>query len=137
MCPRYILQDNCTEFKNHLMHQVLQQLGTDHISSTSYHPQSNGKLEVFHKCLKPTLKKLCKKNPSNWDRYINHILTSYRVTPNLDTAEIPFFLIYGKPKCTITPTSRTDAMIPRTSRIWLTQPGSTLSSPSHCQENPA
>ena len=29
------------------------------------------KLEVFHKYLKPTLKKLCKKDPANWDKYIN------------------------------------------------------------------
>ena len=26
-----------------------------------------GKLEVFHKYLKPTLKKLCEKDPANWD----------------------------------------------------------------------
>ena len=83
MCPRYILLDNGTEFKNHLMDQVLQQLGTDHIFSVPYHPQSNGKLEVFHKYLKPTLKKLCKKDPSNWDKYINQVLASYRVTANL------------------------------------------------------
>ena len=96
MCPRYILSDNGTEFKNHLMDQVLQQLGIDGIFSTLYHPQSNGKLEVFHKYLKPTLKKLCEKDPSNWDKYINQVLASYRVTPNLATAEAPFFLIYGR-----------------------------------------
>ena len=76
MCPRYILSDNGTEFKNHLMDQVLQPLGTDHIFSAPYHSQSNGKLEIFHKYLKPTLKKLCKKDPSNWDKYIKQILTS-------------------------------------------------------------
>ena len=54
MCSRYILSDNGTEFKNHLMDQVLQQLRIEHIFSTPYHPQSNGKL-VFHKYLKPTL----------------------------------------------------------------------------------
>ena len=43
------------------MDQALQQLGIDRIFSAPYHPQSNGKLEVFHKYLKPTLKKLCKK----------------------------------------------------------------------------
>ena len=96
MCPRYILSDNGTEFKNHLMDQVLQQLGIDHIFSAPYHPQSNGKLEVFHMHLKPTLKKLYKKNPSNWDKYINQVLASSRVTPNLATAETPFFLIYGR-----------------------------------------
>ena len=74
------------------MDQVLEQLGIERIFSVPYHPQSNGKLEVFHKYLKPTLKKLCEKDPSNWDKYINQVLASYRVTPNLATAEMPFFL---------------------------------------------
>ena len=68
--------------------------GIERIFSASYHPQSNGKLEVFHKYLKPTLKKLCEKHPSNRDKYINQVLTIYRVTPNLTTAETPFFLVY-------------------------------------------
>ena len=96
MCPRYILSDNTTEFENHLLDQVLKQLGIKRIFSAPYHPQSNGKLEVFHKYLKPTLKKVCEKDPSNWYKYINQVLTSYRVTPNLATAETPFFLVYGR-----------------------------------------
>ena len=76
------------------MDQVLQQLGIYRIFSAPYHRQSNGKLEVFHKYLKPTLKKLCEKDPSNLDKYLNQVLTSYRVTPNLATAETPFFLVY-------------------------------------------
>ena len=58
MCPHFILSDNGTEFKNQLMDNGLQQLGTDYISSAPYHPQSNGKLEVFHKYLKPTFNSL-------------------------------------------------------------------------------
>ena len=54
MFPMYILSDNGTEFKNNLMDQVLKQLGTEWIFLAPYHPQSNGKLEVFHKYLKPT-----------------------------------------------------------------------------------
>ena len=96
MCPRYILSDDGTDFKNNLMDHVLQQLGIDTIFSAPYHPQSNGKLEVFHKYLKPTLKKLCEKDPANWDKYINQVLASYRITPNLATAESPFFLVYGR-----------------------------------------
>ena len=65
MFPRYIPLDNGTEFKNQLRDQVLQQLGTECIFSIPYHPQSNGKLEVFHKYLKCTLKKLCKNDSSN------------------------------------------------------------------------
>ena len=96
MCLWYILLDNGTEFKNSLMDQVLQQLGIDRIFSAPYHPQSNGKLEVFHKYLKPMLKKLCEKDPANWDKYLNQVLASYRITPNLATAKTPFFLVYGR-----------------------------------------
>ena len=96
MCPRYILSNNGAEFKNQLIDQVLQQLGIDHIFSAPYHPQSNRKLEVFHKYLKPTLKKLNEKDPANWNKYLNQVLASYRLTPNLATAETPFFLAYGR-----------------------------------------
>ena len=96
MWPWYILSDNRTEFKNSLMDQVLQQLGIDRIFSVPYHPQSNGKLEVFHKYLKPTLKKLCEKDPTNWDKYLNQVLTSNRIMLNLATVETPFFLVYER-----------------------------------------
>ena len=125
MCLRYILLHNGMEIKNHLMDQVHQQLGIDCIFSVPYHPQNNGKLEVFHKYLKLTLKKLCKKDPSNWDKYINQVLTSYRVTPNFATAETLFsFGLWKRPQLTFTPTSGGDAMIPRRSGIWITQLGS-------------
>ena len=71
MCPRYIPSDNGMEFKNSLMDQVLQQLGIDRIFSAPYQPQSNDKLKVFHKYLKPILKKLCEKDPANWDKFLN------------------------------------------------------------------
>ena len=96
MYLRYILLDNGTEFKNQLVDHILQQLRIDHIFSAPYHPQSNGKLEVFHKYIKPTLMKCCEKYPANWDKYINEVLASYRVIPNLATAETPFFLVYGR-----------------------------------------
>ena len=78
------------------MDNILQQHGIDHIFSTLYHPQSKGKLEAFHKYLKPTLKKLCEKDLDNWKKYINQVLAHYHVTPYLTTAETPFFLVYGR-----------------------------------------
>ena len=65
MCPCFILSDNGTEFKNQLMDNIFKQLGIDHIFSAPYHPPSNEKLEVFHKYLKPTLKKLCENDQNN------------------------------------------------------------------------
>ena len=118
MCPRYILSDNGTEFKNTLMDQVLKQLGIERIFSVPYHPQSSGKLEVFHKYLKPTLKKLCEKDQSNWDKYINQVLASYRVTPNLATAVTPIFSLWKGPKFTSVSASRAHVTILGRSRLW-------------------
>ena len=32
----------------------------------------------------------------NWDKYINQVLASYRIMPNLATTESQFFLVYGR-----------------------------------------
>ena len=116
MCPWYIFSDNRREFKNSLMDQVLQQLGIDRIFSVPYHPQSNGKLEVFHKYLKPTLKKLCKKDAANWNKYLNQAHTSYRITPELGNCRNTILLgIWKRSKPPTTSTVRTEItyMFPR------------------------
>ena len=133
VCLRCILSDNGTEFKNNLMDQVLKQLGIEWIFSAPYHPQSNGKLKVFHKYLKPTLKKLCEKDPSNWDRYLNQVLASYRVTPNLATAETPFFLVYGRdPNLPLHQLLEPMAVILGRPRFWNAELGSPQTCVSHC-----
>ena len=96
MCPRYILSNNGTESKNQLMGDILQQLGIHQIFSTPYHPQRNRKLEVFHKYLKPTLKKLCENDPDKWVQHLNQVLTSYGMTPHLATCEPPVFLVHQR-----------------------------------------
>ena len=119
MCPRYILSDNGTEFKNQLMGKVLQQLGTESIFSPPYHLQSNGKLKVFHKYLKPTLKKLHEKDPTNWDKYINQVLSSYRVMLNLTMTEPPFFLVYRRdPNLPLHQLLEPMQRFARRSRVW-------------------
>ena len=136
MCPQYILSVNGTEFKNSLMDQVLQQLGIDRIFSAPYHPQSNSKLEVFCKYLKPTLKKLCEKDPANWDKYLNQVLTSYRITSNLATAESSFFLVYSRdPNLPLH--QLLEPMQCFCWRSWLRQikSGNPQASTSHCQED--
>ena len=48
-----ILTDNGTEFKNKLFKEVISKLGTEFsIHSPPYRPQSNGKIEGFHRFLK-------------------------------------------------------------------------------------
>ena len=53
-----ILMDNRTEFKNKLFKEVVEKLGTElSIHSPPYRPQSNGKIEGFHRFLKTCIGK--------------------------------------------------------------------------------
>ena len=117
------------------MDNVLQQLGIDCIFSPPYHPQSNAKLKVFHKYLKPTLKKLCEKDPDNWDKNINQILVSYHVTPHLTTAETSLFIVYGRdPNLPLHQLTGTHAAILQWSWFWMYRPQFTLSCTCHSWE---
>ena len=107
LCPQFILLDNGTEFKNQIFDRVTKDLGIERIFSEPYHPQSNWKLETFHKLLKPTLKKKCAEDQDNWDDYVEQVLGTYRGVPNLTTGKSPFFLVYGRWKSTTPPTTPT------------------------------
>ena len=84
--PKYIPSHNGMEFKNQLMDDVLQQYGIDCIFSNPYHWQSNEKLEVFHKYLKPTLK----------NQYLNQVLLSLCVTSTSPQVKHPSFSSMGE-----------------------------------------
>ena len=96
LCPWFILLDNGTEFKNQTFDRVTKDLSVERIFSAPYHPQSNGKLETFHKFLKPTLKKICAEDQDNWDDNVRQVLGTYRGVPNLTTGESPFLLVYRR-----------------------------------------
>ena len=84
------------EFKNHTFDRVTKDLGIKRIFSAPYHAQRNGKLETFHRFLKPTLKKMCAEDQDNWDDYVEQVLGMYIGVPNLTTGESPFFLVYRR-----------------------------------------
>ena len=127
-CPQFILSDNCTEFKNQIFDKVTKDLGIERIFSAPYHPQSNGKLETFHKFLKPTLKKMCAEDQDNWDDYVEQVLGTYRGVPNLTTGESPFFGLWKRWKPTTTPATPTTHQVLRRSgfRITMPRPTSTI-----------
>ena len=74
-----ILTDNGTEFKNKLFKEVVNKLGMEFsIHSPPYIPQSNGKIEGFHRFLK-----MCIANTSTMDwsgmnshQWQQHVITS-------------------------------------------------------------
>ena len=91
-----ILTDNGTEFKNEVFKEVLQKLGTEKlIHSPPYRPQSNRRIEGFHRYLKACIAKHMK-NGLEWDQITAMATAAYNYFPNMSAKESAFFLMYGR-----------------------------------------
>ena len=91
-----ILTDNGTEFKNEVFRDVLQKLGTEKlIHSPPYRPQSNGRIEGFHRYLKACIAKHMR-NGLEWDQIMAMATAAYNYFPNMSAKESAFFLMYGR-----------------------------------------
>ena len=91
-----ILTDNGTEFKNEVFREVLQKVGTEKlIHSSPYRPQSNGRIEGFHRYLKASIAKHMR-NGLEWDQITAMATAAYNYFPNMSAKESAFFLMYGR-----------------------------------------
>ena len=91
-----ILTDNETEFKNKLFKEVVSKLGTEFsIHSPSYRPQSNGKIEGFHRFLKMCIGKHINYG-LGWDELTPMATACYNFFPNCSARESAFFVMFGR-----------------------------------------
>ncbi|XP_076056339.1 uncharacterized protein LOC143034289 [Oratosquilla oratoria] len=58
--------------------RVLTELGIEHVTSSAYHPQSQGCVERYHQSLKAMLRKYCLDTGSSWDSNLDWIGFSIR-----------------------------------------------------------
>ena len=84
------------EFKNEVFKEMLQKLGTEKlIHSPPYRPQSNGRIEGFHRYLKACIAKhMCA--GMEWDEVTAMATAAYNYFPNMSAKESTFFLMYGR-----------------------------------------
>ena len=91
-----ILTDNGTEFKNKLFKEVVNKLGTEFsIHSPPYRPQSNGKIEGFHRFLKTCIGKHINYG-LEWDELTPMATACYNFFPNCSARESAFFVMFGR-----------------------------------------
>ena len=91
-----ILTDNGTEFKNKLFKEVINKLGTKFsIHSPPYRPQSNGKIEGFHRLLKMCISKHINYG-LEWDELTPMATACYNFFPNYSARESAFFVMFGR-----------------------------------------
>ena len=65
--PLQILSDNGSENVNRVMKETCEALNISHVTTSFYHPQSNGRIERFHKTLHDIISKLMKDDTRTWD----------------------------------------------------------------------
>ena len=91
-----ILMDNGTEFKNKLFKGVIQKLGTEFsIHSPPYRPQSNGKIEGFHRFLNTCIGKHINYG-LEWDELTPMATACYNFFPTCNARESTFFAMFGR-----------------------------------------
>ena len=94
--PKEILSDNGTQFVSDVMKAVHRILSIKHLTSTLYHPATNGIVERYNGVLKQMLKKVCADNPQDWDKYLPSLLFAYREAPQSSLGFSPFELMFGR-----------------------------------------
>ena len=94
--PEIIITDRGMEFNSNDFNQYLSQIGVDHRTTTSFHPNSNGKSERFNRSFKQLLSKLINNNTAAWEAKIPDALLAYRNSVSVTTGFTPFHLLYGR-----------------------------------------
>lgn len=92
--PVDITTDQGVQFESILFSEFSKFLGFHRIRTTSYHPQSNGMVERFHRTLKTTL--LARANAANWYEELPIIMLGLRAMPKTDLQCSSAELVYGQ-----------------------------------------
>uniref|UniRef100_A0A803TGK0 Gypsy retrotransposon integrase-like protein 1 n=1 Tax=Anolis carolinensis TaxID=28377 RepID=A0A803TGK0_ANOCA len=94
--PRELVSDLGTQFTSQLMKKLLELCGIKHLTSTPYHPQTNGLVENLNKTLVKMIKAYSQQRPHDWDTKLQQLLFAYRSVPQDSTGYSPFELLFGR-----------------------------------------
>lgn len=90
--PKTLVSDNGPQFIADEFKGFLRQNGVKHVTSSPYHPRTNGLAERFVRSFKTAMKKHNKIT----NKEINSFLMTYRITPHATTGETPAKLLIGR-----------------------------------------
>ena len=94
--PLQLLCDNAGDNLSQIMQETLNALKINQITTSFYHPQSNAKIERFHRTLHDILSKKMKDNVQTWDLYLNQALAAIRFNVSESSKFSPYSLIYNR-----------------------------------------
>ena len=93
--PRVLLSDQGTQFVSSLLKALCERLGVARITTSTYHPQSNGCLERLHGTLVPMIRKAISDKLA-WPEQVKYALFALRSMPVRDTGYSPYEIVFGR-----------------------------------------
>lgn len=85
--PAELLSDRGKAFLSDLMQEIYKLMGIHKVSTTAYHPQTDGLVERFNRTLTDMLAKTVEKSGWDWDQHLPRVLMAYCVSPQESTRE--------------------------------------------------
>jgi len=91
-----LIGDQVKNFTSTSFRKTCKILGICQIYTTAYHPQANGKLEIFHKSLADGLSHYVNAGGNNWDTLVPFFLMAFRNTPHGTSRLSPLYMLHGR-----------------------------------------
>jgi transposase InsO family protein len=94
--PHCILTDNGTHFTSSVTNELFKCVGTTHIYSTPYHPQTNGQVERYNSTMDAKIAALSNLRKTDWDDQLSFVTFNYNTSIHASTKQVPFQMMYGR-----------------------------------------
>ncbi|PKA63782.1 putative mitochondrial protein [Apostasia shenzhenica] len=109
--PEKIVSDRDPLFVSKFWRELYKKQGVTLLTSTAYHPQTDGQSEVVNRCLEGYLRRMMGDNPRCWMKWLSLAEWWYNTTYHSSIKRTPYEAVYGQPPPLHVPYVPGDSMV--------------------------